>query len=375
MIFMNEKIFAINPGSTSTKIGLFEGEKLIFKQTVSHDATILEQFSKSYDQLDYRKETIMNVLKDQEVDISDCAAFVGRGGGQASCVGGVYEVNDLVLSDARSGKYADHPACLGCAIAHEFAELYNVRAYIANLPSTDEFQDVARLTGVRGVYRKSNTHALNQKEVAMRVASDMGMNYHDSNFIVAHIGGGVSVTAHRQGRMVDSNDIINGDGPMAPTRTGFIPLKDVIDMCFSGDWSAKEMYQLISKTGGFVNHLGTSDTLEIVQRIEAGDAYAKLVYDAFQYQIAKEIGAMAATLKGKVDAIILTGGIANDKSLVANLKDYVGFIAPVIVQAGEFELEALAAGVLRVLRKEETALIYTGKPVFSGFNIPDRKET
>lgn len=364
---MNDKILVINPGSTSTKVALFQGEKQVFKQTVSHDMHILKQFPNATDQIDYRKETILKALENANIDISDCAAFSGRGGGLAPCKGGAYEINDAILKDARSGKYADHPACLGNLISYDFAKKYHARAFTVNPPSTDEFQDVARVTGLKNVTRFSNTHALNQKETAMRVAKEMGLDYHQANFIVAHLGGGVSIGAHRHGYVVDCDDNIKGDGPMAPTRVGSLPVRDVVDLCFSGKWTHDEILLYLSKTGGFVDHLGSSETLEIIKRIKNGDQYAKLIYDAFQYQVAKQIGAMAVVLNGKVDAIILTGGIANDEELTANLTEMVGFLAPVVVRAGEFEMEALAAGALRVLRGEEESLVYTGQPVFTNF--------
>lgn len=364
---MNEKILAINPGSTSTKIALFEGEKQVFKENVFHDVRVLKQFRSATDQIDYRKETILKALEEADIDISDCTAFSGRGGGLAPCRGGVYEINDAILKDARSGKYADHPACLGNLISYDFAQEYQARAFTVNPPSTDEFQDVARVTGLKDVTRFSNTHALNQKETAMRVAKELGLEYRQANLIVAHLGGGVSIGAHDHGNVVDCDDNIKGDGPMAPTRIGSLPVRDVIDLCYSGKWTHEEMLLYLSKTGGFVDHLGTSETLEIVERIRNGDKYAKLIYDAFLYQVAKQIGAMAVVLKGKVDAIVLTGGIANDKELAANLTEMVGFLAPVVVRAGEFEMEALAAGALRVLRGEEIPLVYTGQPVFTSF--------
>ena len=364
---MKEKVLVINPGSTSTKIALFAGDELVFKQTICHDVEVLKQFSNAIDQLDYRKETILRALKAAQIDISDCAAFSGRGGGLNACQGGVYEINDAILKDARSGKYADHPACLGNLLAYDFAKTYHARAFTVNPPSTDEFRTVARVTGLKNVTRFSNTHALNQKETAMRVARDLGLAYDQANFIVAHLGGGVSIGAHDHGRIVDCNDNIKGDGPMAPTRIGSLPARDLIDMCYSGRWSHEEMLLYLSKTGGFVDHLGTSEMLEVARRICEGDAYAKLIYDAFKYQVGKQIGAMAAVLHGKIDAIVLTGGIANDKELVKDVTEMVGFLAPVVVRAGEFEMEALASGALRVLHGEEQPQTYNGAPVFSGF--------
>ena len=364
---MAYKILAINPGSTSTKIAVFEGDKEVFKQNVVHEAADLAKYATVVDQLDYRVETILSVCKANGVDLADCDAFVGRGGGLNSCPGGTYEVNAKVLEHARRGG-GNHPAALGSQIAQKFADQYGKRAFIVNPPDVDEFQDVARVTGLHDVFRTVSIHALNQKETAIRVARDLGKSYETANFIVCHIGGGVSITAHCQGKMIDSNGIINGEGPMAPTRSGALPAVDLMDLCYSGKWTRDEMYKRITKSGGFVDHLGTSDAIEVNEMIAKGDKYAKLIYDAFQYQIAKEIGAMAVVLKGKVDAIILTGGISHDKGLVANLNEQVGWIAPIEVRAGEFEMEALAAGCERVLSGQEEAKVYTGEKVFTNFD-------
>lgn len=364
---MAYKVFAINPGSTSTKIALFEGEKEIFSANIAHDAKELAKFPEIGDQFDYRKDMILDALKKAGVDISDCDAFSGRGGGLVSCPGGTYEINDKLYQHAKEGFAVKHPAILGPQLARYFADLYGAKAYVVNPPDVDEFQDVARITGWKGVYRESKIHALNQKEIGIRYAASQGKKYEDLNLIICHIGGGISVTAHRKGKMIDSNDIANGDGPMTPTRCGTIPVRDVVRECFSGKYTQEEMYQRITKNGGLVDHLGTSDAIEVGKRIKAGDRYAKLVYDAMIYQIGKYAGSMAAVLEGKVDAIILTGGIAHDSYLVKKLTDMIQFIAPVTVMAGELEMEALAAGAERVLSGQEEAKVYTGIPAWNGF--------
>lgn len=361
------KIFAINPGSTSTKIALFEDDRMVFSRNVSHDAEELKKFKEIRDQFSYRKETILKELADAGQTLEKTDAFVGRGGGLVNIVGGTYTVNDKLLEHARVGFTVKHPATLGAQLAYDFAQTYGGQAFVVNPPDVDEFCDEARVTGLKGIYRESKIHALNQKEIGIRYAAAQGKKYGDMNLIICHIGGGISVTAHQKGKMVDSNDIAQGDGPMAPTRCGALPVKDVVKMCFSGKFTEREMYDKITKTGGLVDHLGTSDAREVCRMIEQGSTYAKLVYDAMIYQIAKAAGGMAAVLCGEVDGIVLTGGIAHDRYLVEQLTRRLRFIATVTVMAGEFEMEALAAGARRVLLGEEPALEYTGKPVWNGF--------
>lgn len=361
------RLFTINPGSTSTKIAMFENDKRTFVANVSHDANVLKNFAEISDQFDYRKETILNELAKMNVSLEGTDAFVGRGGGLVGLDGGTYPVNDILLHHARIGFTIKHPATLGSQLAYDFAQTYGGQAFVVNPPDVDELDLVARVTGLASCARESRGHPLNQKEIGHRYAASIGQRYEDLNLVISHIGGGVSVTAHKQGRMVDSNDVVNGDGPMAPTRAGSIPCKDIINMCFSGQYTKKQMMDYLTKNGGMVDHLGTSDMLEVIEKIKNGDQYAKLIYDAMIYQIGKFIGAYAAVLRGKVDAIILTGGIARDENLVAELKDMVSFIAPVVAMPGEFEMEALAAGALRVLRGEEEPKNYTGVPVWSGF--------
>lgn len=361
------KVFAINPGSTSTKIALFEGEKELFSKNVSHDAAQLKGFKEIKDQLPYRKATILQELAAAKISLEGVDAFSARGGGLVSVQGGVYNIGPILLQHAIEGHTVKHPATLGAQLAHQFAVEYGGKAFVVNPPDVDELQDVARITGLKGIYRQSAIHALNQKEIALRYAQSAGKKYADLNLIICHIGGGISVTAHKNGRMIDSNDIANGDGPMAPTRCGAMPVRDIIDLCFSGQFSKKEMYEKMTKTGGLADHLGTSDAREVGARIAKGDKYAKVVYDAMIYQIAKTAGSMAAVLHGQIDAIILTGGISYDKYVVKSLQDSLGFLAPVVVMAGEYEMEALAAGAIRVLSGQEKAREYTGKPVWNGF--------
>lgn len=367
----NCKIITINPGSTSTKVAYFEGDEMVFSKTIEHDASELAQFENVTDQYDYRKEAIARALREANVPIDDVRLFAARVGGLFGCVGGVYEITpDGILlehSVKGTGLGTQRPNQLGAPIASAFAVANGGRAFAVNPPDVDEFIDIARITGIPGIYRESRIHALNQKENAIRYAKSIGRRYEDLDLVVCHIGGGVSVTAHCKGKMVDSNDIIGGDGPMAPTRSGAIPAKSMIGLCFSEELSRKEIRALLNKQGGFVAHLGTADAREIRKMIDGGDEYAKLVYDAFIYQIAKYAASCFAPLGGHADAIILTGGIANDEYLVEKIREYLGDMAPIVVQPGEFEHEALCAGVLRVLEGEEELQIYTGVPVFTEF--------
>lgn len=364
---MKNRILAVNPGSTSTKVAVFEGEKTLFSKNITHDADKLKTFAEIADQFEYRKEMILAELNEQGIGIETIDAFVGRGGGTTSLAGGVYEVNAKMLADTRSGKYVKHPAILGCQLAAEFAGLGKKPAFVVNPPDVDEFQDLARVTGLKGVYRESKIHTLNQKEIGIRYGSKIGKTYQGLNLIICHIGGGVSVTAHRNGQMIDSNDIAQGDGPMAPTRCGQLPVKDVIKLCFAGTYTEGELLDKVTKNGGLVDHLGTSDAREVEVMAKEGNAYAQLIYDGMIYQVGKTAGSMAAVLHGKVDAIILTGGISHDKYVVEKLCEMLSFIAPIEVMAGEFEMEALAAGALRAMKGEEEIKEYSGVPVWNGF--------
>ncbi len=363
------KIFCVNPGSTSTKIAMFENDKAVFTKSVSHDANILKGFDEIRDQLPYRRQMILDIIKESGVLLDDVDAFVGRGGGLAPLEGGTYPINDKLLEHARfGGNKIKHPAMLGAQLANDFARIYDCPAYVVDPPDVDEFIPEARLTGFSDIFRESRGHPLNQKEVARRHAAALGKKYEDMNFVISHMGGGVSVSAHRRGKLIDSSDVAQGDGPMAPTRCGAVPLTPVIEQCFSGKYSQKQMNERVVKTGGFIAHLGTSDAYEVGQRAKAGDRRAKLVYDAFAYQVIKAIGAYAAVLEGDVDAILISGGIANDKDLMERIAKATRFIAPVSVYPGEFEMEALAAGAIRVLRGEEAPKTYTGTPIWQGLD-------
>lgn len=362
------RILVVNPGSTSTKIGLFEGEQSVFEKTVDHDAAELATFPGISDQLPYRRATIMEALDENGVDLSSIDAFVGRGGGLLPLVGGTYAINETMLDHARRGANGvQHPAQLGSQIAHELAvEAGGKPAFVVNPPDTDELCDVARMTGVEGVYRHVHLHALNLKETAIRHAASLGRAYDDCKFVVCHIGGGISVSAHEHGRMIDGNDIVGGEGPMTPTRCGSMPVAEVLNHLESGN-SLEEARALTLKRGGFVSLCGTSDAREVIAMADGGDAAARRAWDAMIYQTCKWIGAMACALGGGVDGILLGGGMVHSEDLVDAIRKRCSWIAPVSAYPGEFELEAMAAGARRVLDGLERPLVYSGEPTWSGF--------
>lgn len=365
----NYRVLAINPGSTSTKVGLFEGEAEVFTENVQHSAERLAQFHTITDQLPYRRDTILDAVGRHELDLASVDAFVGRGGGLLPTPGGTYAVNEVMLEHARAGANGvQHPAQLGSQLAHEFAMFAcpgGKPAFVVNPPDTDELCDLARMTGIKGVYRHVHLHALNLKETAIRHAASLGRSYEDCRFIVCHIGGGISISAHDHGKMIDGNDIVGGDGPMAPTRCGSVPVLELLD--YLDEHGLAQARRLCMKTGGFVDLLGTSDALDVSERAAAGDAACKRAWDAMIYQVCKTIGEMACVLEGRVDAILLGGGMVHNEGLVADIRRRCEWIAPVSAYPGEFELEAMAAGAHRVLSGQEEALTYTGVPVFTGF--------
>lgn len=369
------KVFVINPGSTSTKIALFENDKKVFQKNVDHPAEELAKCATIQDQLPLRMQTIEDAVREAGISLEGIDAFAARAGSLAVLEGGVYEVNDKLLDDSFHCKYVRHPNTLGPTIAKKLQEKYGGRIFCVNPPDVDELCDYDRVTGLHEFVRVARGHPLNEKENAIRYARSIGKKYEDINVIVCHLGGGVTIGAHCHGRLISVNDTVNGDGPMAPTRAGQLPATALVKMCFSGNWTEKEIYDRITKNGGFVDHLQTADAREIVKRIENGDEYAKLIYDSFIYQCGKAVGGCAAVLKGKVDAIILTGGLAYDQYLCTHLKEYVSWIAPVVEQPGEFEMEGLASGAIRAMKGEEAVKTYTGIPVWNGFKCAPKFDT
>lgn len=364
------KIFTINPGSTSTKIALFEGDKKIFVANVSHDAEQLAKFSTLAEQRSYRMQTIQKLLEGNNVSLEGLDACVGRGGGLLAMEGGTYEVDKLVLEHSAScANGVEHPAGLGPGLAKEFADQYGVKAYVVNPPDVDELQDLARLTGIKGVYRSVHLHALNLKETAIRHAENLEKKYEECNFIVCHIGGGISVSAHRLGKMVDGFDIVGGEGPMAPTRCGSISVAELLTYIEKNHLELGEVKSLCTRSGGFVSHTGISDALELTKRAEEGDQYVEMLWNTMIYQIEKCIGSMATVLHGKIDGILLGGGMVYNEALVQHIKETCEWIAPVTAYPGEYEMEAMAAGAERVLGGMEKAKKYKGVNCFQGFTF------
>lgn len=307
---MAYKLLIINPGSTSTKIGVYEGEKEILEETLRHSAEEILKYDTIFDQLDFRKEVILKVLKEKGIDINELDAVVGRGGMLKPIEGGTYEVNEAMVEDLKIGVQGPHASNLGGILSNEIAKEIGKRAFIVDPVVVDEMEDVARLSGVPELPRKSKFHALNQKAVAKRYAKEHNTSYEDVNLIVVHMGGGVSVGAHRKGRVIDVNNALDGDGPFSPERAGGVPSGELLEMCFSGKYSKEEVYKKLVGKGGFVAYANTNDARDLIKLSQEGDEKGSLIFNAFIYQIAKEIGSMAVVLDGEVDAIVLTGGIA-----------------------------------------------------------------
>lgn len=352
------RILVINPGSTSTKIGVFDNETCIFEKTIRHNVEEISKFNRIIDQYEFRKKVILDQLDHEGINISKLSAVCGRGGLLRPIEGGTYEVNEAMLDDLRQGLNGEHASNLGGIIANEIANGLNISAFIVDPVVVDEFEDIARYSGVPEIPRKSIFHALNQKAVARRAAKELGKSYDQANFIVTHMGGGITVGAHKNGKVIDVNNGLHGDGPFSPERAGTVPAGDLISLCYSGEYYLDEMMKKLVGKGGLMAYLQTSDAIEVENMIENGDQKATDTYEAMAYQIAKEIGSMSAVLEGRVDAIILTGGLAYGKVFVEMISKRINWIADTIVYPGENELQALTEGTLRVLRNEETPKIY-----------------
>ncbi len=352
------KILVINPGSTSTKIGVYHDEKEVLKIGIDHTREELAPYATITEQLSMRKEVILKTLKEHGIEISELDAVSGRGGLLWPISGGTYAVNQQMLEDLKVGVQGQHASNLGGLIANEIAQEVGGKAFIVDPVIVDELEPIARYSGLPEIERKSIFHALNQKAMARKVAENLGKRYNKCNLIISHMGGGISVGAHKDGRVIDVNNALDGDGPFSPNRSGGLPVGDLRKMVYSGKYTKEEILKKIVGDGGLVAYLGTADLRKVEELIATGDEEAYLIFHAMAYQVAKEIGVCATVLKGQVDAIILTGGMAYSERFTSLISERVSFIAPVKLYPGEHEMEALALGALRVLRGEEMAKEY-----------------
>lgn len=354
---MGYRILAINPGSTSTKIALYEDGQEILVKTLDHPVSEMEKYDRVVDQFQMRRDVVLSFLKDNGFDAGTLDAVVGRGGMLPPVKSGAYRVNELMVNRLRNNPVLEHASNLGALIAFEIASSIGKNAYIYDSVKVDELKDVARISGMPEIPRQSTSHVLNSRAMAIKAAKKHGRNYTDMNFIVAHMGGGVSLSVYEKGNL---SDIISDDeGPFSPERSGRVHCRALVDLCFSGKYSRKEVSKMLSGNGGLKGYLGTTDAREVERMIADGNQEAQLVYEAMAYQIAKGIGELSTVLKGRVDAIILTGGIAYSKMMTDMIRERVEFIAPVEVMPGENEMESLALGVLRVLKGLEQSREYT----------------
>ena len=353
------RILTINPGSTSTKFAVYDDHKLVLIHLISHDRKTLDECGGVLEQKEIRLKYILEILEKYNVPLDSLDAIAGRGGLLHPIESGVYRINQQMLMDLNAAVASIHASALGAIIAKELADRIGIESYVVNPIVVDELDPSARITGMPGIERTSIFHALNQKEIARRFAKDNKIPYENLRLIVAHLGGGISVGAHRYGRVIDVNDALSGEGPFTPERTGSIPAVPLIHMCFSGEYTEQELIDRVTRNGGMQSYIGTND-LRIAQKmINEGDEFATLVIDSMAYQVAKEIGSMAAVLEGKADAIILTGGLAHSSRFTGAIKQRVDALAPVHVYPGEDEMLALMNGVLRVLNGEEKPCEYS----------------
>ncbi len=354
----NCRILVINTGSTSTKIAVFDNEKELFNETITHSKKELDEFLTLDNQFQFRSDLVAEAMAEKKISMETLNAVVGRGGNMKPVAGGTYIVNNAMIEDLKVGVMGQHASNLGGIVAYAIANPLNIKAYVVDPVVVDEFEELARLSGIPEIQRKSKDHPLNQKSTARAAANKLGGIYEQMNFIVAHMGGGISVGVHKKGRIIDVNNSLDGDGPYSPERAGGLPLGSLIDLCFSGKFSKEELRSRLIGNGGLVAYLGTNDGRVVSDRIRNGDEKARQIYEGMAYQIAKEIAGGAAVLKGDVDAILLTGGLAYDDMLTAWIEERIGFISNVLIYPGEREMTALAEGVLRVMRGEEKVKIY-----------------
>lgn len=357
---MSYRVLAINPGSTSTKIAVYDSDKPVFEKTLRHDPAELDKFGGIIEQYDFRKKLVLEAMQENGVAPSTLHATVGRGGLVRSIGGGTWKICDKMLTDLKDPSLWGriHASNLGAFIANAIAKDLNIPSFIVDPVVVDEFDDIARISGIPEIERKSLFHALNIRYISRLIAAELGKKFEDTNLIGVHMGGGISVAAVKEGRVVDVNNALLGMGPFSPQRAGALPIGDLLDMAYSGQYTKKELTNYLTKSAGLMAYLGTDSGIEINQRIEAGDTKAKQIQDAMCYQVAKEIGASAAVLCGKVDAIFLSGGLVYNTSIVDEISRRISFIAPIHLYPGEKEMEALCMGGARVLSGLEPAQDY-----------------
>ena len=355
----DKDILIINPGSTSTKIGVYSSGEMVVNESVKHADEELRKFATIWDQYDYRRDAILNVLQNSGRSMDEIDAIACRGGNVKPLPGGTYKVSPEMIADMKSGIYGKHPINVGGLVAFDLGALYNIPVFTVDPPMTDELCISARYSGIPQIWRQSSFHALNQKATARKISAELGRRYDELNLIVVHLGGGISVGAHRKGKIIDVNNALDGDGAFSPERAGSLPAGDLVKMCFSGEYSKDEMLKLLTGGGGLFAYLGTTNAVEIEKRIAGGDEKAAEVYEAMAYQVAKEIGACTTVLEGDIDAIALTGSLVYSKVLLDSLMKKIAFIAPVYLNPGENEMQALADAVMRYFNDEEELSIYT----------------
>ncbi|WP_099220994.1 butyrate kinase [Listeria costaricensis] len=352
-------VLTINPGSTSTKLAVFEGDELQFEEEIRHSREELKGFKTILEQLPLRREVLLRTLSAHDFDLKSLDAIVGRGGLLRPMEGGTYRVNDKMVADLRAGVSGEHASNLGGLLAKELAEKLNgLPAFIVDPVVVDELAPVARFSGHKNYERISIFHALNHKASARKIAAHLGTTYEEVNFVIAHLGGGISVAAHQKGRAIDVNNALDGEGPFSPERSGSLPMAAFLEAAMSGQWTKQELYQQLIGQGGVISYLDTNDMRVVEEKIAQQDTYAKEIFEAMAYQVAKEIGQMAVVLQGQVEAIILTGGLARSKNFTEQVKQQVSWIGPVFIHPGADELEALNSGAQRVLAGMENAKDY-----------------
>lgn len=355
---MSFDVLTINPGSTSTKLAVYQGDKVLFEETVRHTMQEFADFNNVQEQFDFRWQVLRRVMDAFGYDVNNLDAVVGRGGLLRPVAGGTYMVTEKMLADLKTNKYGEHASNLGAMLAKKLADTLDIPSFIVDPVVVDEMLPIARFSGNELIARKSIFHALNHKAAGRKIAKKLGSDYEKLNFVIAHLGGGISVAAHRQGKAVDVNNALDGDGPFSPERSGSLPMNDFLEACFSGKWNKRELHDLIIGRGGMISYLGTNSMLEVEAKVKAGDEKAIQAFDAMAYQVSKEIGACSTVLHGKIDAIILTGGLARSDLFTSKIIEQTNWIASVIIEPGEDELEALNSGVQRVLAGLEKEKLY-----------------